>query len=507
MWNDGYISEIDYVHNYFVEQSPCRMRLALLSRGSAPAIGPRPAYLELGFGRGLSLAVHAATSGGVYYGTDYNPSQAAAARSLVAAAGCDVRIFEDSFEELAQREDLPQFDVITLHGVWSWVQDRSRTAIVDLARRYLKPGGAFYISYNTLPGWSPVTPLRHLLNEYAKRETHGPILSRVDESIGFAEKMIEVGARYFVANPGVADRLKLIKSQNRTYVTHEYFNQIWEPMTFAELSDRLAVAKLGFGASANLLDNRDPISVPQSALELVRGISDPTLAQMVRDFVLNQQFRRDIFVKGPRTLSRGELRALMLDQWFVLVGDGSNPPRKLATPAGEAELRPQIYEPVCTAIAKRTAPFRIGDLRDDAGCRALTEWEVWDALIMLSAAGHIAPAQAEEDFAGCIEPAQRLNREILRQAEFSSNIPILASPVTNSAVIVSRVEQLLIAGRMKGVDNPVGFAASVLNGQGEKLIVDGKPLADEAAMLASLGESWARLEGGKLSVLAALGVI
>lgn len=65
MWNDGYISEIDYVHNYFMELSPRRMRLALLSRGSATSTDAKPAYLELGFGRGLSLAIHAATSGAV----------------------------------------------------------------------------------------------------------------------------------------------------------------------------------------------------------------------------------------------------------------------------------------------------------------------------------------------------------------------------------------------------------------------------------------------------------
>lgn len=426
---------------------------------------------------------------------------------MVDVTGRDVRIYENSFEELVAREDLPQFDIIVLHGVWSWVRDKSRHAIVELARRHLKPGGAFYVSYNVLPGWSPAIPLRHLLSEFGSRAAHGPILSRVDQAIAFAEQMIAAGARYFTANPSVVDKLKHIKGQNRTYVAHEYFNQIWEPMTFPEVSQRLTAAKLGFGASANLLDNRDPISLPHGAVDLVKGITDPVLEQLVRDLVLNQQFRRDIFVKGQRNLSRGELRANILEEWFVLTGDRESPPKKVQTPAGEAELRPQVYEPLCAAISKRSGAFRVEDLLNDLGRKTLTEWEIWDAMIMLSSCGYVSPAQSEEHSAECADSAQRLNREILRQAEFSSEIQFLASPVTNSAIMLTRIEQLLLSGHLKGAKDPAGFALSVLNLHGDKLMVDGNLIEEEGAILASLTDSWSLLKSTKLGLLKSLGVI
>ena len=47
---------------------------------------------------------------------------------------------------------LPMFDYVTLHGVYSWVGTTVRADIVRFLRRYLKPGGAVYLSYNAMPG-------------------------------------------------------------------------------------------------------------------------------------------------------------------------------------------------------------------------------------------------------------------------------------------------------------------------------------------------------------------
>lgn len=38
-------------------------------------------------------------------------------------------------------DGLPQFDFITLHGIYTWVSRENRQHIVDFIARYLKPGG------------------------------------------------------------------------------------------------------------------------------------------------------------------------------------------------------------------------------------------------------------------------------------------------------------------------------------------------------------------------------
>ena len=86
------------------------------------------------------------------------------------------------------RDDLPAFDIIALHGLWSWVSAENRRAIVEIMRRRLKVGGACYISYNTLPGWAMGMPLRHMMTLHGTR-------------------LAEAGGGYFAANPAAKSRL------------------------------------------------------------------------------------------------------------------------------------------------------------------------------------------------------------------------------------------------------------------------------------------------------------
>ena len=90
-WAEGYITEIGYTHGYYRELSPVFQRFALLVGGFAPPPADGPA-LELGYGQGLSLAIHAAATPNQIWGTDFNPSHAAHAGALLRAAGVEARL-------------------------------------------------------------------------------------------------------------------------------------------------------------------------------------------------------------------------------------------------------------------------------------------------------------------------------------------------------------------------------------------------------------------------------
>ncbi|MDR0779900.1 MAG: class I SAM-dependent methyltransferase, partial [Pseudomonadales bacterium] len=165
-WSAGYVSEVGYTYGYYPEMNPLRARLLLLQNGIAPPPTLGQAC-ELGFGQGVSTAVHAAASPVQWYGTDFNPSQAGFAQELVEKSGADAKLYDSSFEEFCQRDDLPEFDYIGLHGIWSWISDENREYIVDFAKRKLKVGGLLYISYNTLPGWAAFAPIQHLMSMHS----------------------------------------------------------------------------------------------------------------------------------------------------------------------------------------------------------------------------------------------------------------------------------------------------------------------------------------------------
>ncbi len=139
----GYVTQLDYSYGYYRELNPAMLRLVCLCSAIEPQLRDRPSYLELGFGQGLSINLHAAATEGRFWGTDFNPGQAVRARELAAASGADLHLLDDSFEEFAARTDLPDFDIIALHGIWSWISDANRKTILDIVRRKLRAGGHY----------------------------------------------------------------------------------------------------------------------------------------------------------------------------------------------------------------------------------------------------------------------------------------------------------------------------------------------------------------------------
>lgn len=57
--------------------------------------------------------------------------------------------------------------IIVLHGVWSWVPEPVRGEILELIRRRLRPGGLVMVSYNAMPGWAHLSPIRRMMRAHA----------------------------------------------------------------------------------------------------------------------------------------------------------------------------------------------------------------------------------------------------------------------------------------------------------------------------------------------------
>lgn len=151
-WTNGYVADIEYVHGYYPVLNPMRMKLAFLNAGlHFPEISNA---CELGFGQGLSLNFHAAAGGIHWYGNDFNPVHVDSAQELSRASGINTFLSDQSFAEFCYRDDLPEFDYIGLHGVWSWISAENRKHLIHFLSKKLRVGGVAYISYNILPGWA-----------------------------------------------------------------------------------------------------------------------------------------------------------------------------------------------------------------------------------------------------------------------------------------------------------------------------------------------------------------
>jgi hypothetical protein len=479
-WTSGYVTDLEYTHGYYRELHPDILKLACLSAGIAPPTGEVQHYLELGYGQGLSFNIHAAANPGTFWGTDFNPSQASHASALAAASGAGAKVFDESFAEFARRSDLPQFDIIGLHGIWTWISAENRQVIVDLINRRLKVGGLVYISYNCFPGWAPAEPLRHLMtlhSDLAGSEAAGTV-GKVDGSLKFAKSIADAGALYFKLNPAVTERLKRITDQNRNYVAHEYFNRDWDLMAFSEVARILGEAKLSFAASAHLLDHIDGINLSPDGAKLLGGIQHPVLKQSVRDYLVNQQFRRDVFVKGLCRVTPLERSETFSAQGFMLTTPPADVPLKVQGALGEGTLQEHIYRPMLEVLAENN--YEPKSMRRIAGhekVKSLSPPHITEALLALTGAGHVSPARIPAAMARA--HCKALNQAICMRSRSTADINYLASPVIGAGIAVGRMEQLFLLAlgqRKSSAADLAGNVWGVLQMQGQRIIKDGKTL-------------------------------
>jgi hypothetical protein len=508
-WTQGYVAEVGYTYGYYNELNPLRAALPLLRSGWA--IPQVQAACEQGFGQGVSIAMHAAGQPVDWWGTDFNPQQAVFARYLAQASGSEAHLFDDAFEDFAKRPDLPEFDFIALHGIWSWISDANRRTIVDLVRRKLRLGGVLYVSYNTLPGWSHFAPMRHLMTRHAElmgRAGEG-VIARVGGALDFAEKMLALEPNYAKVNTAVKDRFKLLKNQDRSYLAHEYFNRDWHPMYFADMAEWLAPAKLSYACSAHFTEHVDAVNLTADQRQLLADIPDPLFRQTTRDFLVNQQFRRDYWVKGARRLNPAEQQQAMKEQSVVLMTPPGKVPLKVSGHAGEAAMAPEVYGPLLDALGGHQ-PTTLGALEKRmASTKDINFAKLSQAMMILIGMGHVAPANAPQAVAQATPRAERLNRQLRERAKLADDIQFNLSPVTAGGVPVARFEQVFLLGLEEGrkaqANDLADYGWLILSSLNQRLRKDGEIIQDPEENLKALRATAAEfLE--RLPALRALGL-
>ncbi len=506
-WSSGYVTEITYTYGMYRELVPALLGFALMNAGLVgPDMGGNLAYCELGCGQGLSANLLAASNPNIeFHATDFNPTHTLGARDLAAAAGTpNVHFHNRAFAEFVHEPGLPDFDIIALHGVYSWISLENRRHIVDFIRARLKVGGIVYISYDAMPGWAPSMPLRRLMVDRAA-EVSGSITRRIDEAFAYVERLKAVDAAYFKINPTVADSIEQIKEQNRNYVAHEYFNRDLTPFYHAEIAADLAEAKLNFACSAHLADNLAIAHLTSAQLAFLGSIQNVSERETLRDFILNQRFRRDIFVKGALPLSALEAARKWDSARFALTTPRPDIPMKIAGKVGEVKLKEEIYAPILDVLAE--GPRTTRELAEDARTASLGRSVLQQALGILVGANHVQPVLDRAGEADRLPSVRAFNSAVLEKSRSHRHLLYLASAVTGSGLNVERIPQLFLLALREGHEDPPAFVRLVLEEAGHKVARDGKPLDGPAEELAELRELFKRFENRQLPLLRTLGIV
>ena len=273
------------------------------------------------------------------------------------------------------------------------------------------------------------------------------------------------------------------------------------------MTGALKAAGLRFAVSCNLSDQVENVNLKPEAELLLAEISKPLERESVRDYLVNRSFRRDLFVNGAPALDPVERwERLLAVRVFLL-----KPPAAVALrrqfPAGECELRPEIYRPLLDELAG--AARTLGEL---VACRALQgigAAQLLEAVILLTAYGDTGVATGldpDVDHEERWRRAARFNNVALDRARSDVDMHWLVSPTMAGGVSTHIMDRLFLLALRRG-EEPAAFAHQSLWRTNWRLRKsDGTGFEDEGEMLQEARRQWQVVEREQLPVWRQLGV-
>ena len=366
-WSAGYVTDTAYMRGYYMEQTPVQLSLAALLLGveaDLPGPADEVTYLELGCGQGFGATVLAAANPRWdITAVDFNPAHIASARRLAGELGLtNIRFLEADLATLAEDKmaaEIPQADVTSMHGVWSWVSPEVRAGIVRLLRARVRPGGLVHVSYNALPTWHGALLLQRLVHEAGRRLAHGSI-AQAQAGLAVVRELVAAKAVGLTEPHFTNVILERLEKSPAEYIAHEYMNDHWSPCWHADVAADMAGAKLDFIASAQPLSNFVDLMMTQEQRVVLDRFTDPMMRELVIDGCRERALRHDVYIRGAHRLSEAARETALEALTLALPTAPDKIAYKLTMPIGEAALNEDYYGPIVARLAE--GPCTVGEL-------------------------------------------------------------------------------------------------------------------------------------------------
>jgi hypothetical protein len=217
-------------------------------------------------------------------------------------------------------------------------------------------------------------------------------------------------------------------------------------------------------------------------------IPDAMFRETVRDFMVNQQFRKDYWVRGARRLNLFEQNESLRKYRLMLVQPRADVSLKVKGSLGEASMQESVYAPILDVLADHQ-PRTIGQIEQAVKSKGIVLSQIREAALVLTAAGSLQTVQDDEIIVKAKKQVDRLNLYLCNKARSGNDNTYLASPVTGGGVTVGRFPQLFLLALASGKQQPselVDFVWEILVAQGQKIVRDGKICETEQENLTEL---------------------
>lgn len=300
-------SELGYKSMPFPYTTPATLEAyAALVGVSAP--NPKTArVLELGATYGGNIISQALFNpDATFVGIELSQEQVEKGNEVIANAGLtNVSLVQSDIASIGS--EIGTFDYIIAHGVYSWVDDGVKDALLRLIDEHLAEDGIAYISYNTYPGWHTMDEVRQLMMfsnrdktqfNHKEKVLHGKTIgSIVGSQILKYDNLKERNSKFLGA-------LRSVMQKDEYYVGHDHLEPNNDPVYFYQFNDHLGAHNLAYLCDADLTLSMVRSFDADIADTLDKlALNDHVAQEQYLDFMLDTTFRKSIICKAKQAES------------------------------------------------------------------------------------------------------------------------------------------------------------------------------------------------------------
>ena len=291
--------DIPYDHAPMMRSHPGRLAAQSVWRGLAAPDAGTARILEIGCASAGNLLPLAATLPEArLLGVDLSPVQIAAGEARRVRYGLtNIELRAASFEALGEVDGA--FDFIICHGVYSWIPEPLRDALLRTIHERLAPEGLAMVSFNVLPGWRLFQIARDAMLLHARM---------TDDPARRAATTRELFRALAEQSPDTRTYGKFWRAEARhlasggdAYIAHELFEESNAPVAFADFAAHAARHGLDYLGEAVVVANSEADLAPDGA-STIRRLSggDRLKRESYIDIFSGRTFREALLVRAGR---------------------------------------------------------------------------------------------------------------------------------------------------------------------------------------------------------------
>ena len=207
------------------------------------------------------------------------------------------------------------FDYVIAHGVYAWVPEEVREAILSLLGRLLSPRGIAMISYNAQPGCRPRQVIRDLLQQATRGVTDRQ--GKIEAARKTLQFYIDQWDTSKAFQASLNDESRLLARRPEAVMFHDEMGDYYCPQLVTEVVASAARHDLAYLADTQLgllTETFFPGELFAKCLPMSGG--DFVEFEQVRDFIEVRSFRQTLLCRAPAPMQR-RLKSSRLPGLFV----------------------------------------------------------------------------------------------------------------------------------------------------------------------------------------------